>query len=77
MSKPKFYTAVLIEEPDVLKALYPKHEMSMTERMGSEDAECPDCKGNQWWLFPDECTAVTQGGKHYIKCLGCGYQTHL
>ena len=77
MSKPKFFKAELKEVHNVLKEVYPLHNVSMSERMGSEDAECPECKQNEWWLLPDECIAVKEGGKPYIECLNCGYQTHL
>jgi hypothetical protein len=45
MSKPKFYQAVLQEvNGNVLDLVYPhlkgKGQMTMTERMGSENAEC-------------------------------------
>jgi Zn ribbon nucleic-acid-binding protein len=79
MGKPKFYQAKLIEVKDVLKEEYPLHhdQITMTERMGSEDALCPECKKNHWFLFPKECVAVREGGKPYVECLNCGYQTHL
>ena len=79
MSKPKFYQAKLVEVKDVIKEEYPLHheQITMTERMGSEDALCPECGKNHWFLFPKECVAVREGGKSYIECLNCGYQTHL
>ena len=49
----------------------------MTERMGSEEAKCPECSNNEWWLLPDDSVAVREGGKPYVECLNCGYQTHL
>ena len=84
MSKPKFYQAKLVEvKGDVLAHAYPntnmngKITMTMKERMGDENATCPDCGKNKWWLLPKEGAAVREGGKPYIECLECGYQTHL
>ena len=82
MAKPKFYQAVLKEvKGNVLDHTYPhlkgKGQLTMTERMGSEEAKCPDCGKNHWWLLPVEGVAVAQGGKPYIECLNCGYTTHL
>jgi predicted RNA-binding Zn-ribbon protein involved in translation (DUF1610 family) len=85
MSKPKFYQAVLQEvEGDVLAKAFPENVkkygnpmVTMTERMGSEEAKCPECGENSWWLLPKEGAAVREGGKAYIECLNCGYQTHL
>jgi DNA-directed RNA polymerase subunit M/transcription elongation factor TFIIS len=79
MSKPKFYQAILKPiKGDVLKTVYPHIDnMTMTERMGSEEASCPECGKNKWWLLPKESIAVKEGGKPYIECLNCGYQTHL
>lgn len=85
MSKPVFYEAKLVKvKGNVLEKVYPqfdftkgKKPMTMTERMGSEEAKCPDCGRNDWWLLPTEGVAVMQGGKPYIECLECGYQTHL
>jgi hypothetical protein len=82
MSKPKFYQAVLQEvNGNVLDLVYPhlkgKEQMTMTERMGSENAQCEQCGENEWWLFPEESVIVAQGGKPYIECLNCGQVTHL
>ncbi len=81
MSKPKFYKAELKEvKGNVLDLVYPQHknnQLTMAERMGTEDANCPDCGKNHWWLFPDECALIKEGGKPYIECLECGFQTHL
>ena len=82
MRKPKFYQAVLVKvEGNVLDNVYPhlkgKNQMTMTERMGSEEAKCPDCSNNEWFLLPDDSVAVREGGKPYIECLNCGYHTHL
>lgn len=81
-SKPKFYQAVLKPiKGNVLDHVYPHlkgdNQMDMAERMGNENASCPECGGNHWYLLPNEGVAVMQGGKPYIECLGCGYQTHL
>jgi len=93
MSKPKFYQAVLKPVKNIMEHVYPelhgtKYEMTLEERLG--DAECPNCpketkeyghekqeKYTRWMLLPGESAAVTQGGKAYIECLDCGYQTHL
>ena len=82
MSKPKFFQAVLQEvKGNVLDHVYPhlkgKGQLTMTERMGSDEAKCPDCGKNHWMLLPKECVAVARGDKPYIECLGCGYTTHL
>jgi hypothetical protein len=86
MSKPKFYQSTLKEvKGNVLKHVYPlitnfqngKLSMTMTERMGSEEARCPECGKNHWIILPAESCAVRQGGKPYIECMGCGYITHL
>ena len=82
MSKPKFYQAVLQEvNGNVLYYVYPhlkgKGQLTMKERMGSDNAECPECKENEWWLYPNESVMVAQGGKPYIECLNCGHITHL
>ena len=85
----KFYKAVL--KPfntdqevldDVYSHLEAKDVPTMEERLG--DAECPNCPDEgvektqtRWMLLPDESVAVTQGGKAYIECLDCGYNTHL
>jgi len=85
MSKPKFYQAILVPvEGDVLAKVYPENVkkygspmVTMAERMGTSEAKCPDCGHNEWWLQPKEGAAVREGGKPYIECLNCGYQTHL
>jgi DNA-directed RNA polymerase subunit M/transcription elongation factor TFIIS len=76
VNKPIFYQAVLREIDDkkvneILKG------SSMTDRMGSKEAKCPECGENKWWLLPKEGTAVRTGGKSYIECLNCGYTTHM
>jgi predicted RNA-binding Zn-ribbon protein involved in translation (DUF1610 family) len=84
MSKPKFYQAILVPVEDVLAKVYPENVkkygspmVTMAERMGTSEAKCPDCGHNEWWLQPKEGAAVREGGKPYIECLNCGYQTHL
>ena len=80
MGKPKFYQAVLKEvKGSVLEHAYHGlfKSMTLTERMGSEEAKCPDCGKNHWMLLAKESVAVQQGGKPYIECLNCGYNTHL
>jgi Zn ribbon nucleic-acid-binding protein len=80
LPKPKFYKAALIEIKDnILDRVYPhlKGQITMTERMGSEEAKCPECSNNEWWLLPDDSVTVREGGKPYIECLNCGHQTHL
>ena len=76
MSKPKFYQANLVLVVDkklneILKG------QSLTDRMGTEEAKCPECGENSWWLLPKEGAAVREGGKPYCECLNCGYTTHL
>ena len=80
MSKPKFYQAVLKEvKGDIFEHVYQtaKGSMTLTERLGNPEGNCPDCGKNHWWLLPNEGVAVAQGGKPYIECLNCGYTTHL
>lgn len=82
MPRPKFYQAELKEvKGNVLDHVYPhlkgSEQMSMSERMGTNAAKCPECRKNEWWILPNESVAVSQGGKPYIECLGCGYVTHL
>ena len=80
LPKPKFYQAVLVKvEGSVLDKVYPFHkgQMTLTERMGSEEAKCPDCSNNEWFLLPNDSVAVREGGKPYIECINCGYHTHL
>jgi len=83
MKAPKFYQAVLKPvEGNVFDHVYPhnagtQHQCTMTERMGNEEGNCPECGKNEWWLLPKEGVAVKEGGKPYIECLNCGYQTHL
>ena len=80
MEKPTFYKTELVEiKGDVLDFVYPlaKGQLTMTERMGSDEAKCPECGKNHWYLLPSEGAAVREGGKPYIECLECGYQTHL
>lgn len=83
-NKPKFFQAVLKPiKGNVLEFVYPhinsfgRVTMTMAERMGDEHATCPDCGKNVWWLQPLEGAAVREGGKPYIECMECGYQTHL
>jgi len=80
--KPKFYQAELKPiKGNVLDHVYPQLrgtlQLTMAERMGTEDAQCPECGKNEWWLFPDECVLIKEGGKPYCECLNCGFQTHL
>ena len=82
MSKPKFYQAVLQEvKGNVLDHVYPHlkgaNQLTMTERMGSEEAECGECGGNSYIILAQESCAVQEGGKPYIECMGCGQMYHL
>lgn len=82
MSKPKFYQAVLKEvKGNVLDHVYPqfkgREQLTMKERMGSDEARCPDCGENKWMLLAQESVSVVQGGKPYMECLNCGLTTHL
>lgn len=81
MRKPKFYKAELVEVKgnvlDEVNPHLPSGTLTMAERMGSEEAKCPECSNNEWWLLPDDSVAVREGGKPYIECLNCGLQTHL
>lgn len=75
--KPKFYQAVLKPIKDVMNHVYPQGGSTVKERMGSEEATCPECGNNEWMLLAHESVAVKQGGKAYCECLGCGMTTHL
>lgn len=82
MSKPKFYQAVLVEvKGNVFDHVYPqfkgKGQLKMAERMGSDEAKCPECGDNRWMLLHEDHVAVVQGGKPYCECMGCGQMTHL
>jgi hypothetical protein len=82
MSKPKFYQAVLQEvKGNVLDHVYPQfkgaNQLTMTERMGSEEAKCGECGGNSYIILAQESCAVQEGGKPYIECMGCGQLYHL
>jgi DNA-directed RNA polymerase subunit RPC12/RpoP len=82
LPKPKFFKAELVEiGGNVLDHVYPhlkgKGQLTMSERMGTDEAKCPECSNNEWWLLPNDSVAVREGGKPYIECLNCGHQTHL
>jgi hypothetical protein len=82
MSKPKFYQAVLQEvKGNVLDHVYPHlkgaNQLTMTERMGSEEANCGECGGNSYIILAQESCAVREGGKPYIECMDCGMPYHL
>ena len=76
MNKPVFYQAVLKPISDSELTQITKGQ-SLTDRMGTEEAKCPECGTNHWMLLPKESVVVMEGGKPYMECLGCGYQTHL
>ena len=76
----KFYLAKLEEIPNdkVLESVYPKQvsdQITLEERI--DDGKCTECGGDKWIILPDECCLVTEGGKPYIECMGCGNITHL
>ena len=81
MSKPKFYQAEIKEvKGNVLDHVYPHltdNQLTMSERMVSDEALCPECGGNHWIILANESCAVREGGKPYIECMECGYMTHL
>ena len=82
LPKPKFFKAELVEiGGNVLDHVYPhlkgKGQLTMAERMGTDEAKCPECSNNEWWLLPNDSVTVREGGKPYIECLNCGHQTHL
>lgn len=82
MRKPKFYQAVLKPiKGNVLDHVYPHlkgaNQLTMTERMGSEEARCSECGNNEWILLADDSCAVREGGKPYMECMNCGTLTHL
>ncbi len=74
--KPKFYQAVLEPVKDVIPHVYGMgSKITLKERLG--DGKCPECNNNEWILLAKESAAVRQGGKPYIECKSCGYNTHL
>lgn len=78
----KFYQAVLKEvKGNVLDHVYPHlkgpGQLTMKERLGSDEGLCPECGQAEWMLYPKEAVIVAQGGKPYIECLECGHVTHL
>lgn len=85
LPKPKFYqTELKLIEGNVFDVAYPFlkgksgfAQFTLKERMGDDEAKCPDCSNNEWWLLPSDSVAVREGGKPYIECLNCGYSTHL
>lgn len=83
MSKPKFYQAEInLVKGNVFDHVYPHlkgspNQMTMTERMGSEEAECGECGGNSYIILAPESCAVREGGKPYIECMDCGMPYHL
>ena len=74
---PKFYQAVLKPIKNVMAHVYPQGGITLAERMGSDNATCSQCGGNEWMLLANEQVAVKEGGKPYCECLGCGSMTHL
>lgn len=76
MNKPKFYQAALLKlDDDQVKTI--TKGQSLTDRMGSEEAKCPECGHNEWWLLPVESAERREGQKPYCECIFCGYVTHL
>ena len=77
-NKPKFFQAVLKPVNDIVKHVYPHApQATIAERMGDENATCPECGKNHWILLPAESVAVREGGKPYMECINCGLQTHF
>lgn len=78
LTKPKFYQAKLVEVQDVIKHVYPtKHQHITLEERMPDNAKCPSCGKNEWWLLPKETMAVQESGKAWCECMNCGYATHL
>jgi len=76
--KPEFFQAELVKVEDVMKHVYPNQpNITLAERMETEEALCTECGDNRWWLLPKAGSAVREGGKAYMECLNCGYVTHL
>ena len=79
LPKPKFFQAVLVPIEDVIKHVYPPtiaDQITLEERL-PDNAKCPECSNNEWWILPNDSVAVREGGKAYCECMNCGYQTHL
>lgn len=75
MKKPRFYQAKL-EKINDKQLMDITRNIPLEERLPNNGA-CPECGKNDWWLYPQESTIVSQGGKPYIECLNCGEITHL
>lgn len=73
--KYEFYQAELrkLNDKEVMEVT---NGLSVKERMG-ENAICPECGDNRWWLLPKAGAAVRTGGKPYCECINCGYTTHM
>lgn len=77
--KPRFFQAVLKEvKGDVLEHIYGKnHKMTIAERLGNAQGNCPECDSNSWIILAEESCARVEGGKPYIECMNCGTSSHL
>lgn len=82
MAEAKFFQCELKEiKGDVFDHIYPHlknnpKKPTLVERLPN-GGTCPECWRKEWMLLPLEGAAVRTGGKPYIECLCCGYQTHL
>jgi hypothetical protein len=49
------------------------HNITPEDRicLGS-NGQCYECGSNSWILLPMESSAVREGGKPYIECMGVG-----
>ena len=69
----KFYQAVLKEvKGNVLDHAYPylkgPGQLTMKERLGSDEGLCPECGQGEWMLYPKECCEVK-----IINSKGCSF----
>lgn len=73
----KFYKAVLKPVKDPLHYAYGVDLGTTIDDHMYKDGKCPDCGKDEWWFLPKESSAVREGGKPYIQCIGCGCSAHL
>lgn len=62
-----------------LKELSHNEVMKQTNNIPLEERiePCPECGSTEFWLYPDESSAVQEGGKPYGECIYCGAMMHL
>jgi hypothetical protein len=74
----RFFQSVLVEvEGNVLDHIYPKQVGNHNITLKVPWSMLFECGSNSWILLPMESSAVREGGKPYIECMGCGVSEHL